>query len=109
MPMCRPTLGKLRGRADDVVITKDGRRLVQFDGIFDSSLHIKEGQIIQKKVDSFLIKVVPSEGWSQSDADRLKQAIVDRVGDASVTIELTPHIERTWAGKFRIIISEVGK
>jgi len=104
-----PTLGKLMGRADDVVITKDGRRLVQFDGIFDSSLHIKEGQIIQKKVDSFLIKVVPSKGWSQSDADRLKQAILDRVGDASVTIESTPHIERTWAGKFRIIISEVGK
>ncbi len=102
-----PALEKIYGRYDDVIITKDGRRLVQFDGIFDSGLHIKEGQIIQKSLEQFLVKVVPAAGWTDKDADQLRLALTRRLGEATVTIEPTAFIERTWAGKFRVIVSEM--
>lgn len=104
-----PMLVDLMGRADDVLVTKDGRRLVQIDGIFGSDLHIKEGQIVQKSYDDYCVRVVPSAGWNQNDAAKLRADLQQRVGDAEVTVEVVEHIERTWAGKFRIIISEIKK
>ena len=104
-----PVLADLFGRADDILVTKDGRRLVQIDGIFGSDLHIKEGQIVQKSYDTYLVRVVPSAGWSPADADKLRADLKQRVGEAEVIVEVVEHIERTWAGKFRIIISEIKK
>jgi len=102
-----PLLGRIVGRHDDVIITKDGRRIVQIDTIFDPSLHIKEAQIVQETLEKFVIKVVPSDGWSENDANYLVRALQEKVGDVEVEIKEVDQIERTWAGKFRIIISRI--
>jgi phenylacetate-CoA ligase len=104
-----PSFGKVWGRWDDVVVTKDGRRPVLLDRIFDPPVHVREGQIIQDAIGKFRLRVVPAEGWTPADEEILKAALISLVGEAEVSIELTPQIERTWAGKFRIIISHVGK
>jgi phenylacetate-CoA ligase len=101
--------GKIWGRWDDVVVTKDGRRPVLLDRIFDPPVHVREGQIIQDDIGMFRLRVVPADGWSPVDEGLLREALVRLVGEAEVKVELTPQIERTWAGKFRIIISHVGK
>jgi phenylacetate-CoA ligase len=103
-----PSFGKVWGRWDDVVVTKDGRRPVLLDRIFDPPVHVREGQIIQDAIGKFRLRVVPAEGWTPADEELLKAALMNLVGEAEVGIELTPQIERTWAGKFRIIISHVG-
>ncbi len=104
-----PSFKKVWGRWDDVVVTKDGRRPVLLDRIFDPPVHVREGQIIQDAIGKFRLRVVPAEGWSDADAEVLKAALTTLVGEAEVQVELTTQIERTWAGKFRIIISNVGK
>lgn len=102
-----PVLREVLGRSDDVVVTRDGRQLVQFDGFFDASFHIMEGQIVQEDYDRFLLRVVPAEGWRDDESVRLAEALRQRVGQADVRVETVERIERTWAGKFRIIVSEV--
>jgi phenylacetate-CoA ligase len=102
-----PTLHKLLGRNDDVVITRDGRRIVQIDRIFDPCYDIREAQIVQEAIGRFTIKVVPGRRWSLADGVALSQALGDLVGEAEIDVELVSQIEKTWAGKHRMIISKV--
>ncbi|MCS7279981.1 MAG: hypothetical protein NZ530_08045, partial [Thermodesulfobacteriaceae bacterium] len=103
-----PILTKVLGRNDDVIVTEDGRKLFLLDIIFDPEFPIKEAQIVQESLHQFTIRVVPAEGWNKYYANRLAQALQERVGKVEVNVEEVNQIERTWAGKFRIIVSRLG-
>jgi len=102
-----PLVEKIIGRLDDVLLTKDGRRIALLDVIFGSHLHVREAQIIQETLDKITVKVVPADGWCEKDEQEIRSALRQRVGEVEVAVETVPEIERTWAGKFRIIISKV--
>ena len=102
-----PPFGKILGRNDDILITKDGRKVVQIDGIFSSDLNILNGQIIQKTHTDFLIKVVPAGGWNEQSVLTLKTNFLKRIQDVNVEIKVCKEIEKTWAGKFRVIKSDI--
>jgi phenylacetate-CoA ligase len=102
-----PRLQKLLGRNDDVVITRDGRRIVQVDRIFDPCFDIREAQIVQEEIGRFRIRVVPGTRWSPASEKALCQALRNLVGEAEIGVDLVPQIERTWAGKYRVIVSKV--
>jgi phenylacetate-CoA ligase len=102
-----PLAGKFVGRHDDVIVTADGRKLTQLDSIFDPHLPLKEAQIVQNALDDFVIRVVVEPGWTQADADYLIAELEKRVGKVRISVKQENHIERTWAGKFRIIVSNV--
>ena len=102
-----PEFGKILGRNDDVIILKDGRRVVQIDGIFSSNINIIQGQIIQQDFNKFHIKIVPSKKWNKLDAYLLKKNLAERIGEVDLDIELCSSIEKTWAGKFRAIKSNM--
>jgi phenylacetate-CoA ligase len=102
-----PELCQIEGRKDDVIVTRDGRKIGRLDPIFKADFHIREAQIEQKTIDRFVIHVVPGNGYSDQEgriiADRLKQ----RVGDVDVRIELMPVIPKNANGKFQAVISRV--
>lgn len=102
-----PRIGKLLGRNDDVIVARDGRRLVQLDRIFDSSYDLHEAQIVQEAIGQFRIRVVPGERWTSESSDRLCEALRHLVGEAAVQVEHVDRIERTWAGKYRVIVSHL--
>jgi phenylacetate-CoA ligase len=102
-----PVVEKFIGRMDDIIYAKDGRQLVQFDIILGSHLKIREVQIIQETLDDFTVKVVPAEGWNDSTRKTLVDSLKDLAGDVNVNVEEVKEIPRTWAGKFRIIVSKV--
>jgi phenylacetate-CoA ligase len=102
-----PLVEKVIGRLDDAIITRDGRRLALLDIIFGPDLHVKEAQLIQETLDCLRIKVVPSDGWGEADERKIRSAVRMRTGELEVLIETVPHIERTWAGKFRVMISKL--
>jgi phenylacetate-CoA ligase len=102
-----PRLQKLLGRNDDVVITQDGRRIVQVDRIFDPCFDIREAQIVQEDIGRFRIRVAPGARWSTASGEALCEALRDLVGEAEISVDLVPRIERTWAGKYRMIVSKV--
>lgn len=102
-----PVLKKILGRMDDIILTKDGRRIVQIDTILAPQFHIREAQIIQETWEDFTIKIVPANLWKDENKNTIISALRQCVGDVNVSIEVVPEIKRTWAGKFRIINSKV--
>ena len=102
-----PVVEKVLGRLDDTIITKDGRRLALLDIIFGAHLHIKEAQIVQETLDLIRIRVVPSENWSERDAVEIRGAVRERMGDVEIRVETVAEIERTFAGKLRVMVSKI--
>ncbi len=105
-----PVIKEVVGRIEDVVTGPDGRQLVRFHGIFTDQPHIVEGQIIQETLTDFIVKVVPTENFTENDEQDLRQRMVQRLGkDVNVTVLKVGLIPRTKAGKFQAVISKVNR
>lgn len=102
-----PVVDKILGRLDDTIITKDGRKLALLDIIFGSHLHIKEAQIVQESLDLIRVRVVPADGWSEADGREIKAAMLERMGETEIRVEVVDEIERTFAGKLRVMVSKI--
>lgn len=103
-----PVLQEVIGRIEDTIIGPDGRRMVRFHGIFVDQPHVREGQIIQERIDHIRVRVVPKAGFGDTDEQDITNRIQQRLtADMRVTIELVDHIERTASGKFQAVISRL--
>lgn len=103
-----PVLKEVGGRIEDVIIGPDGRQMVRFHGIFVNQPHIREGQIIQEKVDSIRVKLVPASGFCEDDTRDVIHRIHQRLGErVHVNIELVESIPRTKSGKFQAVFSKL--
>jgi phenylacetate-CoA ligase len=103
-----PTLPRVEGRDDDVVVTPDGRRLGRLDPVFKADLPLVEAQIVQDRPDRLRVRVVPSRPLTDEDRRGLARRVRDHVGDMEVVVEEEDRIERDAAGKFRAVVSEIG-
>lgn len=103
-----PVLRAIEGRADDVVITRDGRHIGRLDPVFKADLPIREAQIIQEDWDVLRVLYVPTNQYTDRDGDMLVRRIHDRTGDdMNVILEQVDAVPRTANGKFRAVISRV--
>ena len=102
-----PVAGAIDGRADDVLVTADGRRIGRLDTAFKSGLPIREAQIIQESPAVIRVRYVPEPGFGPAAAADLCSALRDRLGDVSVTLEEVERVPRTSNGKFRAVISKL--
>lgn len=102
-----PMLRVLEGRSDDLVITTDGRLVGRLDPVFKADLPIREAQIVQEAVGRFRILVAPSAGWGPSTAEVISRRLQDRVGPASVDVEVVDAVPRGPGGKLKAVVSHV--
>lgn len=102
-----PVVDKILGRLDDTIVTKDGRKLALLDIVFGAHLHIKEAQIVQESLDLVRVRVVPASGWSEIDSREIKAAMRERLGEIDVRVEVVEEIERSFAGKLRVMVSKI--
>ncbi|NOT49403.1 MAG: phenylacetate--CoA ligase family protein [Acidobacteria bacterium] len=102
-----PVVEKILGRLDDAIVTKDGRKLALLDIVFGAHLHIKEAQIVQESLDLVRVRVVPAKDWSDADAREIRAAMVERMGQTEIRVEIVDEIERTFAGKLRVMVSKI--
>lgn len=98
---------EISGRDDDVVITRDGRRIGRLDTMFKRDLGIVEAQIVQEDLDDFTLNVVPDGTFSEQTKAHLISGLIERVGDVHVRVVLLDKVPRTRMGKFRGVISKV--
>jgi len=99
-----PVLQKVEGRLDDVILTRDGRRVGRLDPVFKSNLPIREAQIIQESLDSLRVRFVPTPEYTPQDGTIIGQRLQDRVGDMEIVLEPVERIPRSANGKFRAVI-----
>jgi phenylacetate-CoA ligase len=105
-----PLLRAIEGRADDVVYTRDGRAIGRLDPVFKADLPIREAQIIQEEWDLLRVLYVPTGTYADRDGEMLARRIHDRTGDdMRVVLEAVEAVPRTANGKFRAVISRVGR
>lgn len=103
-----PVLKEIVGRIEDIVTGPDGRQLVRFHGIFADQPNIIEGQIIQEDLSNFVVKVVPTEHFNDSDIVDIKDRMYQRLGkEVSVKVILVNEISRSKSGKVQAVISKV--
>ena len=111
-----PVLHGVDGRVEDVVIGLDGRRMVRFHGIFIDLDGVREGQVVQERRDAICLRLVAERGLEQSDgAERradvervVRERFAQRLGrEMLIMVEWVDAIERTQAGKFRAVVSNL--
>ena len=102
-----PILEELVGRLEDAVVGPDGREVVRFHGIFIDLPHVLEGQIVQRALDRYLVRVVASDGFGDEEKRLIRSRFEQRLGPVAVQIERVPEIPRTERGKFRSVICEI--
>lgn len=102
-----PVLQDLHGRTQDLVKTRDGNRI----GLIESATlrtvsGIAESQIIQSGYESFVYRIVVSEGYDVPQAEAaINQRLAERLGyPVEVSFEYVDTIEKTSSGKHRAVI-----
>ena len=102
-----PILLSVDGRNDDVIVTRDGRRVGRLDPVFKSDFPIREAQVLQESMDLIRVKLVPGTGFNSAHEQELIAAMRERIGEVVVQIERVSSIPRSASGKFRAVISNV--
>lgn len=110
-----PMMQILEGRQGDFVVLPDGREVspLKFGKtklVLDSTLAAKRYQIIQEDFDQFVIRVVPTERFTDEIAHKVKaQLVKDLKYPVHVSVECVDKIPLVDDRKLRIIISRVKK
>ncbi len=105
-----PVLKEVEGRVEDTVYAPDGRRMVRFHGIFTDQPHVREGQIVQERLDLIRVRIVPKAGFSAEDEADVVRRIQQRLTeDVQVRVEVVEQIERTARGKFKAVVSRLSR
>lgn len=102
-----PLVRAIEGRADDVLISADGRLVGRLDPVFKARWPIRAAQIIQESLGRVRVKVVPLPGYCSATSEEIVQAIVDRLGPLDVRVEPVGAIPRGANGKFRAVVSRL--
>lgn len=102
-----PLMSSIIGRTTDVItfnngITLSGPALTLIFG----PLNIEQYQVIKKKDNMLLIKIIKGSDYSQNDEIHILKTIKAHVGnDIDISIEYVSEIPKTKAGKLKFIIS----
>lgn len=99
-----PILEGIEGRLEDFCVTPDGRRMLRFHAVFYGLPHVRQAQVIQERLDLFILRVVPAHGFGPDDVEALKANMRVHVGDVEVRVETVPEIPRSASGKFRAVV-----
>jgi phenylacetate-CoA ligase len=103
-----PLMERIEGRIEDYVRTPDGRFVGRLDHLFKDVHHVREAQIVQTRPDELVLRLVKADGFSSKDEQIILKEARMRLGDAmAIRFEFVDRIERTAAGKFRFIVSQL--
>lgn len=98
------------GRMEDYVLTPDGRPVGRLDHIFKKQRDVGEAQILQTSADAIEVRVVPRPSYSDRSEKDLLREIRSRLGDdIDIHIREVAEIPREPNGKFRAVVSSVGR
>jgi phenylacetate-CoA ligase len=99
-----PILGAIEGRFEDTCYTSDGRELLRFDTAFKGVRNIREAQVVQEKLNSFTVYVVPDDGFGIGDIERIQNNMRLHVGNVYTDVKPVTAIPRSISGKFRAVV-----
>jgi phenylacetate-CoA ligase len=105
-----PLVKFIEGRIDSMLITPEGYYIspASLSLVFQSAKNIREAQIVQVKENKIIVRIVKEAKFSEADLAYILCQLRERIGNnILIEIEFPSKIDRTKAGKFPFIISEV--
>jgi len=101
-------LKEIVGRQQEMLETPEGRYIHGefFTHIFWETHGVKEFQVVQDRLDTIVIKIVPEEDFDERQLGKIRETIKKRSEKWDIEFEFVDEIERTEAGKYRFIISK---
>jgi phenylacetate-CoA ligase len=101
-----PVVDAVAGRAEDVIVLPDGRRIGRLDRVFQGQqAALVEGQVVYRGDGRFTLRVVAAKAF---DDHALLAAFRLRVPDVDVEVERVDAIARGPNGKFAFVTTELG-
>lgn len=107
-----PLLANVTGRSLDIIKTPDGRNVPgeYFPHLMKEFSEIKKFQVIQKELDSIVMKVVAEKDSDLLDTRTIEAEILKTLGPfVSLKFEVVKDIPLTRSGKMRVVISDIKK
>lgn len=107
-----PLLGEVAGRVTDSILTPDGA-LVSGAALTVYLVADRPGfkqlQVVQERLDSVKVRIVPSNRYEDADLDFLRAQLRRFLGESmEVDYEFVSEIPRERSGKYRYVISRLG-
>ena len=104
-----PMLNKIEGRANDYMVTKDGKELSFFNIAYFDILapNVREYQIVQEDFNNFNVFIVPGLGYRNHGEKVIIPAIKKYFPDGDIKVNIVSNIERELSGKFKAFKSKV--
>jgi phenylacetate-CoA ligase len=105
-------LKEVIGRSVDILQTPEGKAVHGWFLLYifwKYGKGIKEYQVIQDRLDHLLIKMVIEDGFEENQLYVVQQILKQKSNAWSVDFVFVNKIERTKAGKYKFIISELDK
>ncbi len=101
-----PAIAGLDGRKDDLLITRDGRRLFFLNPVF-YEVPVLEAQIVQESLDQVRVRYVPAQGFTAVSSRIITERLQARMGRIDVVLEEVDKVPRSSNSKFRAVICNV--
>ena len=105
-----PLLKKIAGRTTDILFTPEGKNVHGWFFLYifwDYGKGIKEYQVVQETLKKIAIKIVPEEGFDESQIDCIREVVSKRSPGWEIEFKYVDAIERSRAGKYKFIVNEV--
>ena len=106
-------IDKLYGRAYDIIKNREGKLfhgeffMYIFEEAKRKGLGISAFQVIQKDYDSFIVKIVPEQGFSEASEHYIKNYFQENYSaSVKIAFEKVLKIERAKSGKMRVVIGK---
>lgn len=102
-------ISEINGRTEDFVITPEGTHIMRFDYIFKDTHDVREAQVIQRQLGEIVIRIVRRNEYDKTSTERLLVDEVHKMISPTIDVkfEYVDEIERTKAGKFKAVVSEL--
>jgi len=99
-----PVLKSIDGRAGDVFVLPDGRRLGRLGDSMYGVTNVAEWQLIQEAPDLFTMCVVPAKGYSPADSEQILRNFRHDLPGVEINIKIVPAIEQGPGGKRALFV-----
>jgi phenylacetate-CoA ligase len=102
----------LQGRTQDMVINKKGRNVLAISANIQKYVweYVNIYQLVQNRVGELIIRVVPKKNFTEEIKELILKELRREYSEFfDMQLEVVDRIERTKAGKRRIVISNIGQ
>lgn len=103
------TIESIDGRNEDYVTLPNGVKLGRLDHLFKDAYYIAEAQIYQKDLDNIQLNIKKNNHFNDKNHSKeILNEAKERFGEqVNVTLNFVDAIEKSKAGKFKFVISDI--